>query len=390
MNRCPSSLAPCCQYTAFAGPLAKSGRRVTAALARAAAWAILAGSLAGCADTAYLMQSIRGHLQVMVAARPVDQWLQDSSTPAELKQRLELAQRMREFAVREIHLPDNESYRRYADLQRGAVVWNVVAAPPFSLKLQTWCFPVAGCVGYRGYFDQSQAQQQAQRLQQQGLEVSVYGVPAYSTLGWMNWAGGDPLLNTFIRYPEGELARMLFHELAHQVLYVKDDTMFNESYATAVERLATQRWLALQGSLAAQQEYAALSARREQFHALTRDTRQRLASVYARQPSDGSAGAELGVEKQQAMRDFSQRYAALKLQWGGYAGYDNWVAKANNASFGAIAAYDELVPGFEALFQTVGQDWPRFYDAVRSLARLSKQARTQSLKTQTFPEVQGG
>ena len=388
MNPCPGPMARCCQYNAFAAAPARRG--LAATLARAAALVSLALSLAGCADTAYLLQSIRGHLQVMGAARPVAQWLQDPLTPADLKLRLELAQRMREFAVTQIHLPDNASYRRYADLQRGAVVWNVVAAPPFSLKLQTWCFPVAGCVSYRGYFEQAQAQQQALLLQQQGLEASVYGVPAYSTLGWMNWAGGDPLLSTFIRYPEGELARMVFHELAHQVLYVKDDTQFNESYASAVERLATKIWLSSHGSNAARDEYAALSQRRAQFHALARETRLRLEALYARAPADATATADMAPEKQRALREFAERYAALKAQWGGYAGYDGWVARANNASFGALAAYDELVPGFEALFDQVGQDWPRFYDAVRALTRLPRQARTQALKTQTFPEVQGG
>jgi predicted aminopeptidase len=214
--------------------------------------------LAGCADTRYYWQSVSGHLQLLQAARPVSQWLADPQTPPELRQRLELAQRMRTFAVTALDLPDNPSYHRYADLQRQAVVWNVVAAPPLSLTLKTWCFPVLGCVSYRGYFDEAQARQEAAALQAQGLEVTVYGVPAYSTLGWMNWAGGDPLLNTFIGYPEGELARLLFHELSHQVLYARDDTMFNESFATAVERLGGAMWLQSHGSAQARAQYAEL------------------------------------------------------------------------------------------------------------------------------------
>jgi predicted aminopeptidase len=207
-----------------------------------AAWRclLLAGALltlAGCADTRYYWQSVSGHVALMQAARPVDDWLRDPQTPPALRERLALSQRIRSFAVTELALPDNASYRRFADLQRRAVVWNVVAAPEYSLTLQTWCFPVLGCVGYRGYFSEAEARAQAAQLQAQGLEVTVYGVPAYSTLGWMNWAGGDPLLNTFIHYPEGELARIVFHELAHQVLYVPDDTTFNESFATAVEQL---------------------------------------------------------------------------------------------------------------------------------------------------------
>jgi predicted aminopeptidase len=363
---------------------------------RLATWTRAAGLmactcfLAGCADSAYLLQAIQGHLQVMQAAKPVTQWLEDASTPAAIRERLVLAQRMRAFAVSALHLPDNPSYHRYAELHRRAVVWNVVAAPPFSLTLNTWCFPVAGCVGYRGYFDEARAQAESQRLQALGLEVAVYGVPAYSTLGWMNWAGGDPLLDTFIRYPEGELARMLFHELAHQVLYVQDDTVFNESFATSVERLATDQWLAAQGSDAARQEYARLLARRRQFSALTGDTRKELARLYAAYPGGSAANAELLAGKLRLLDVFRSRYTELKLQWGGYAGYDPWVARANNASFGASAAYSDLVPGFEALFQSEGRDWPRFYDAVRRLARLSKDERKQSLQTLTFPEAPGG
>jgi predicted aminopeptidase len=167
-----------------------------------AGW-ILFTLLAGCADTRYYLQSVRGHLQMMQAARPVPQWLADDGANPALKQRLALALRMRHFAVTELHLPDNASYQRYADLQRRAAVWNVVAAPALSLTLKRWCFPVAGCVGYRGYFNERDAQAQAQALQRDGLETRVYGVPAYSTLGWLNWAGGDPLLNTFIHAPEG-------------------------------------------------------------------------------------------------------------------------------------------------------------------------------------------
>ncbi|MDQ6880600.1 MAG: aminopeptidase, partial [Pseudomonadota bacterium] len=174
--------------------------------------------LSGCSNLAYYWQSAAGHLRLMNAARPVDAWLEDQQSPATLKARLVLSQQIRRFAVTELHLPDNPSYRRYADLKRSAAVWNVVAAPQFSLTLKTWCFPVTGCVGYHGYFDETQARAEAAQLAAEGLEASVYPVPAYSTLGWMNWAGGDPLLNTFINYPEGELARLIFHELAHQVV----------------------------------------------------------------------------------------------------------------------------------------------------------------------------
>ncbi len=333
--------------------------------------------LAGCADTQYYWQSVGGHLQLMRAARPVAHWLDDPQAPQSLKQRLQLAQRMRDFAVAELALPDNPSYRNYADLRRNAVVWNVVAAPELSLTLNTWCFPVLGCVTYRGYFDEATARQEADRLAALGLEVSVYGVPAYSTLGWMNWAGGDPLLNTFIHYPEGELARLLFHELAHQVLYARDDTMFNESFATMVERIGRARWMERHGTDAARAQLATFESRRRDFRALVLATRAQLEQVYRN--ADALDRDVQRRRKQQVMQAFRDHYATLKAQWGGYAGYDNWVANANNASLGAQAVYDELVPQFEALFARQGGDWKAFYHAVGQIAELPTAERREAL-----------
>jgi predicted aminopeptidase len=355
---------------------------VMASAGVAVAAGLAALCLSGCANLGYYWQSASGHLSLMSAARPVDEWLADGATPAALKDRLALSQRIRDYAATELHLPDNPSYRRYADLKRRAAVWNVVAAPPFSLSLHTWCFPVTGCVGYRGYFDEADARAELKQLQAQGLEASVYGVPAYSTLGWMNWAGGDPLLNTFMHYPEGELARLIFHELAHQVVYAKDDTMFNESFATAVERLGGARWLAAHASEAARAEYAAFDARRVQFRALALAIRQRLAAVYA---APGTPLAQRTAQKNAVMQDFRDQYAQLKASWGGFAGYDPWVANANNATFGAQAAYDELVPGFEALYEREQRDWNRFYDAVKQLAAMPRDERRRALGATTTP-----
>lgn len=349
----------------------------------------LSSLLAGCADTRYYLQSVDGHLHLMLAARPIEQWLADQSVAPALKQRLLLAQRIRSFAVTELQLPDNASYHSYADLQRRAVVWNVVVAPEFSLTLETWCFPMVGCVGYRGYFSEAEARAQAQALTQVGLEVSVYAVPAYSTLGWLNWVGGDPLLNTFIGYPEGELARMVIHELAHQVLYVKDDTLFNESFATAVERLGGERWLSVHGSISARKEYAELDGRRRQFRALSLATRTRLLDIYKQKESPVLDRKQLLAMKKKAMLDFRADYARLKSNWGGYSAYDAWVAGANNAAFGAQAAYDELVPGFEALFDREGKNWLQFYDAVRGLAKMSAAERAQALKQIAMEHTSG-
>jgi predicted aminopeptidase len=346
--------------------------------------------LSGCADTGYLLQSASGHLKLIQASRAIDVWLDDVSVPERLKQRLQLAREMRRFAVTDLHLPDNASYQRYAQLDRRAVVWNVVAAPTYSLTLKTWCFPVTGCVGYRGYFDEADAKAEAARLRMQGLEASVYGVPAYSTLGWTNWLGGDPLLSTFIHYPQGELARMIFHELAHQVLYVPDDTAFNESFATAVERLGSSTWLAQQKDPAVASEYILLDTRRQAFRALAARTRQQLMAAYVL-PTEGATTTAIPpvhepVPEQQQTRkaaiyaDFRSDYAQLRACWGGDSRYDAWVANANNAAFGALAAYDDWVGAFEALFRHEAGDWEAFYAATRRLAQLPRPQRTEQLR----------
>lgn len=339
--------------------------------------------LGGCAQLGYLSQSLSGHLRLMSAARPVDEWLADATLKPALRERLLLSQRLRDFAISELHLPDNNSYRRYADLQRGAAVWNVVATPELSLQLKTWCFPVMGCVGYRGYFDHAAAESYARTLrEQEQLETMVGAVPAYSTLGWSNWIGGDPLLNTFIGYPEGELARLVFHELAHQVAYAADDTPFNESFATAVEQIGVEAWLQAQGSPAVIEQYRRGNLRRTQFRALTGDYRQRLQAVYAsNQPDAAKRAAKAAV-----MQSLREDYDRLKNEsWGGESGYDGWFARANNASFALTRAYTELVPAFEAMFIRLGRDWPRFYAEVQRLAALPKVERQQQLR-QEMPD----
>lgn len=350
-----------------------------AATALAATAAVVC--LSGCANLGYYWQSVTGHLKLMNASRPVRELVNEEETPERVRERLLLSQRIRDYAVRELKLPDNPSYRRYANLGRNAAVWNVVAATEYSLELKTWCFPVTGCVGYRGYYDEARAREEAKALAEQGYESNAYPVPAYSTLGLMNWAGGDPLLNTFILYPEGELARLLFHELAHQVVYAKNDTMFNESFATAVERIGGARWLETQASPAARQEYAEFDMRRRQFRQLSRATRDRLKALYETPGLSLEAKAE---GKRKAMAQFRAEYEQLRATWTGdparWRGYDQWVARANNAFFGTQAAYDELVPGFEALFKEVGGDWNRFYDAARALAALPKEERHKKLK----------
>jgi len=345
-----------------------------------------AALLAGCdtlASLGYYRQSVAGHLGIVWRAKPVADWIAAADTEPALRERLQLAQRIRDFAVTELHLPDNNSYRRYAALDRPAAVWNVVAAPELSLTLQTWCFPVVGCVGYRGYYDRAEADALATTLRTQGLEVLVYGVPAYSTLGMTEWLGGDPLLSTFIGWPEGELARLVFHELSHQVVYAKNDTVFNESFATAVERIGVRRWLAQQAGEAARQEYAAFDARRQDFRALTLGVRQDLAAIYQDPALDD---AERRAAKAERMARMQTDVATLKAtRWGGFSGYDGWFQRANNAAFGIQAAYDRWVPAFELLYQREDRDLPRFFAAVRRLAALPRDERDATLTTLAGP-----
>jgi predicted aminopeptidase len=330
----------------------------------------------GCSSIDYLSQSASGHIRLLAAARPVKDAIADPSTPEALRKRLELTQRMRQFAVTELHEPDNDSYRSYADLKRPAAVWNVVAAPELSLHLVTWCFPVVGCVGYRGYYDRASADAAAAPLKGEGLEVDIYEVPAYSTLGWMNWIGGDPLLSTFVQWPEGELSRLIFHELAHQVAYAPGDTTFNESFATAVEHIGSQRWLEKNAAPDVLAKQLLTESRRDDFHVLVRAWRAKLDAMYRSNLPD----ADKRVRKAELYAGMRADYEALKRgKWSGYTGYDHWFAKANNATMGTQGAYDDEVGAFERLFAAEGSDFDRFYAEVRRMAALPKPERDAAL-----------
>ena len=331
----------------------------------------------GCATVGYYAQSVSGHLSLVQAARPVEQWLADPATPERLAERLRLAQRIRDFAVSELGEPDNASYRRYADLGRSAAVWNVVAAPELSLEAKTWCFVVVGCVAYRGYYARGAADAFAARLRGEGLDVVVYPVPAYSTLGKLpgDWLA-DPLLNTFIEQPEAELARLIFHELAHQVAFAPGDTPFNESFASAVEKIGVERWLASRASPEARAADLAQQARRGDFRALALRHRDALQAAYAAAATPAQARAA----KAELFARLRAEHAALKAgPWNGYAGYDGWVAQANNASLALLTTYVGMVPAFERLFEREGRDFRRFYAAVRRLAALPQAERRAAL-----------
>ncbi len=332
--------------------------------------------LAGCTTMSFYWQAFNGQMEVTRLARPLEEVVADPAISADIRRRLAYAARVRDYASSELGLPDNASYRRYADLKRPFVVWNVFAAPALSLDLRTQCFPVAGCVVYRGFFAREAAENHAAGLRKEGLDVYLGGVPAYSTLGWF----ADPLLNTFIGYPDLEIARLIFHELAHQVAYVRDDSTFNESFAVAVEQEGLRRWMIVNAGDADRAAYAAHAARRRDLMRLMQATRRDLGEAYATVQDDAA--------KQQAkariLQSLVDRYAAQKAQWNLGAAqmraYDDWVLKdLNNAKLGSIATYTQRVSQFAALLTEVGGDLGRFYAAVGALAALPKDERERQL-----------
>jgi len=328
----------------------------------------LASLLGGCATLRYYSQAVSGQLDLLRRATPIDEELRKDAVPAALKAKLRAVLRIREFASRELALPDNGSYTRYADLGRRYALWNVFATPEFSTEPVTSCFVIAGCVGYRGYFGEAGAEAEGAALRERGYDVYIGGVPAYSTLGWFD----DPVLSTFIQYPESELARLMFHELAHQRLYVKDDTRFNESFAATVEQAGVERWLAQNGNERERAVYARQQRMRREFVALLVKYRALLEQYYRQDlpPEQKRLG------KAQRFAEMSEEYRQLKESWGGFAGYDRWFAgKPNNATLASVALYTELVPAFRALLAREGGDLPRFYAAVKQLARLPKDER---------------
>jgi len=316
--------------------------------------------LCGCETTGYYAQAISGHLSVMRAARPVDTWLADPATPADLRSRLETARKIREFASRDLRLPENGSYNSYADLGRAYVAWNVYAAPVFSVEPKQECFPITGCVSYRGFFSEDEARRYAEKLRLAGNDVYIGGVPAYSTLGWFD----DPLLSTFIRYSDAQLARLLFHELAHQQVYARDDTTFNESFAVAVEEEGVRRWLRAQGRDADLAAFRAMQVRKRELASRVEAIRRNLENVYKR-----------NISQEEKRKAKAEEFAKLRAEYGAII-----PAEPNNAFLVSISVYTQMVPGFERLLAEAGGNLPAFYARVRELANADKTARELALK----------
>jgi predicted aminopeptidase len=333
--------------------------------------ALLGLCCTGCVQMQYYVQAARGQMSLLSDAKPVDQWLSDPSVDDQLKLRLSRAKQIRQFAVTELGLPDNASYKNYANIHRPFVLWNVVATPELSLTPKQWCFPIAGCVSYRGYYGKEDAQVFAAALREEGDDVQVAGVPAYSTLGWFN----DPLMSTFIHYPDGELARLIFHELAHQVVYAKGDSQFNESFATAVEEAGVERWLQARGDAAMRAQYALFEGRKHDFLALLLKHQAALKDNYARAVGD----QQKRQQKARIFQALQDDYHVLKEKWGGYAGYDRWFAEPlTNAHLASVATYNDLVPGFRVLL-TQEKSFPQFYRAVTALAAQDQDRRHRQL-----------
>ena len=317
--------------------------------------------LSGC-GTLYLTQAASGQWQVLRQRVPIDTLLADPRTPPALRAQLQEVRAAREFASRELGLPDNGSYRSYADIGRPYVVWNVVAAPEFSVSPKRWCFPIAGCVAYRGYFHEQRAREFAASLAARGFDVSVDGVPAYSTLGKF----ADPVLSSMLRYGDDELAATIFHELAHQLLYVRDDSEFNEAFATTVEDAGLERWLTHQGASQRLQQLRERQAHAGEFVSLLAQSRARLARLYA---SD-VAREQMRAGKAQILTALAADMRALELREGvSYPLYEEWIAEGlNNARLASVSTYFDCVPGFTRLLAQADNDLARFYAAARELA----------------------
>lgn len=341
----------------FGSAVRPRGRRWAAAVA-----ALGVAALAACAafeNVDYYWQGATGHMQLITRSEPIPEVIARSG--GVLAARLRRIREIRAFASRELGLPDNGSYTRYTDLGRPFVTWNVFATPELSLAPRQWCFPVAGCVNYRGYFSEDEAKVESTRLRNAGDDVYIGGVPAYSTLGWFD----DPVLSSFAYWPETDVARLIFHELAHQLLYVKSDSAFNESFATAVEEAGLARWLAARHD----PELTRLAARSERmratFRAMVREARARLTEIYASDATDD----DKRKAKASVFAAMAEAYRAAKAGEPGLAGYDRWFAqRPSNAAIAAVGLYTDRVPAFRELLRECGGDLPLFYARVRKLA----------------------
>ncbi len=331
--------------------------------------------LNGCSTLSYYSHVARGHMDVMSKRTSVNKVLADEEADAKLKEKLQFVLQVREFAVENMHLPDNRSYQVYADIGRPYITWNVVATPAYSLRPEQWCFLFAGCVVYRGFFAEQKAEAFAQPLRDEGKDVVVYGATAYSTLGWF----ADPILNTMLRQNKLSLAAVIIHELAHQQLYIKDDSRFNEAFATAVQYIGLERWLALYGTEEEKGFYQRALQKRAMFNDLVKASRAKLELLY----SSSLPEAEKAERKAAIYAELKASHAEMQARFGGKTGYERWFSESlNNAKLVTVATYYDLVPFFRHMF-TQEKTLPAFYEAVKALGK-QKPADRQRLIDQFF------
>ncbi|MEQ1720583.1 MAG: aminopeptidase [Nitrosomonas sp.] len=329
--------------------------------------------LGSCVNLPYYFQAISGHFEVINRSQPISRIISSPDVDIRLKNALTKVVELRQFATDHLKLPENLSYTSYADLKRPFVVWNVFAASELSMSLKQWCFVQVGCVNYRGFFSQASAEQFAEELRKEGYDVHVGGIRAYSTLGWFS----DPVLNTFIGYSEMNLARLIFHELAHQILFVPGDTVFNESFATAVEHEGVRRWFKHKGT---DQEQTALMARYDNemiFINLVLKHRQRLLELFHSDASD----VDKRTEKSRIYRDLREEFLRIRVENSEFRSYDPWFAQPlNNALLATVSIYTQAVPSFQAILTQLDGDMDKFYKTIKQISALPKQERNRILQ----------
>jgi predicted aminopeptidase len=346
-------------------------------------------AVTGCKTIGFYAQAIKGQYQLFAAREPMSKLAEDPRTPEELKQRFELVNDIRQFAERELALPVRGHYKAYADVGRPFVLWNVQAAPEFSMQPKRWWYPLVGRQKYRGYFQHASATNYAAALRRGGKDVFVGGVQAYSTLGWFK----EPVLNTFIFDPDPMVAELIFHELSHQEVFARGDTDFNEAFATTVGQEGARRWLKARGRLDELATYERDLARNEQFVSLVLETRAELEKLYGdRRTREDEIRAtdafkdvpreEMRRRKTEVYEKLKSRYEDLKAEWDGDTSYDLWFSRQlNNAKLNSVAAYYRLVPGFEALLELNDGDLKEFYAAAQRLADMPRKERRDWLQT---------
>ncbi len=334
---------------------------------------ILTALLAGCQTIAYYAQAVGGHMRILNQQRPIEAVLEDESVAPETRKQLRKIVAVRQFASDKLQLPDNKSYTRFADLDREYVVWNVVATPPYSVEPVESCFVVVGCISYRGFYAKQAAIRHAKKLKAKGLDVYVGGVSAYSTLGWLS----DPVLSTMLARSDAAMAGLIFHELAHQRLYLKGDTKFSESFATAVETLGLRQWANEQASTFALDTYFIEKARRAEVIALILKARERMQDAYQAEPDE----YKLAQIKTAQFALLEQEYQQLKQQGGGTKGFDRFFqSEINHAALALFGEYHGWLGAFEHLFAQNQQDWNRFYQAAEALSKLPTSERERALR----------